>query len=94
MLFDPYISFLESLVKAWKRDDKRVRVALLIAVAFTVLAISAVLFAQTGLVEKKIAETIAGVISVFAGLLAVGVSAYQGLIEKEVREQKIETVEQ
>ena len=94
MLFDPYISFLESLVKAWKRDDKRIRASLLIAVALTVLAISVALFAQTDLLEKKIAETIAGVIGMVAGLLAVGVGAYQGLLEQEVREKKIETVEQ
>lgn len=94
MLFDPYISFFESLVKAWKRDDWRVRVALLSAISATAIAIAIVLVAQSGFVDKKVAEIIAGVIGALAGLLAVGVAAYQGLAEQEARAQKIETVEQ
>ncbi|MCR4305325.1 MAG: hypothetical protein NUV63_14075 [Gallionella sp.] len=94
MLFDPYISFFESLVKAWKRDDKRVRASLLVAVAATTTAIVVALIAQSGLVDKKITETVAGVLGALAGLVALGVAAYQGLIEQEAREQKIETVEQ
>lgn len=93
MLFDPYISFFESLVKAWKRDDKRVRAALLLAVAAATIAIAIVLYAKSGLVDKKITETIAAVMGALAGLVAVGVAAYQGLAEQEAREQKIETVE-
>lgn len=94
MLFDPYISFFESLVKAWKRDDKRVRASLLVAVAATSFAITLALFAQSGLIERKIVETIAGVSGAIAGLIVVGVAAYQGLKEQEAREQKIESVEQ
>lgn len=94
MLFDPYISFFESLVKAWKRDDKRVRASLLVAVAAATTAIVVALIAQSGLVDKKITETVAGVLGALAGLVALGVAAYQGLIEQEAREQKIETVEQ
>jgi len=94
MLFNPYISFLESLVKAWKRDDKRVRVALLSAVAATGVAITIALIAQSGLVDKKITEVVASVIGALAALITVGVAAYQGLAEQEAREQKIETVEQ
>lgn len=94
MLYDPYRSFLASLVKAWKRDDRRVRAAIMLAVVATSIAISIALFAQSGLVDKKVSETIAGVIGALAGLLAVGVAAYQGLAEQEAREQKIETVEQ
>ncbi|MBU4260570.1 MAG: hypothetical protein KKC76_01640 [Proteobacteria bacterium] len=94
MLFDPYISFIESLVKAWKRDDKRVRAALLLAVTATTFAILIVLFGQSGLVNEQVTKTLAGVIGALAGLVAMGVSAYQGLAEQEAREQKIETVEQ
>jgi hypothetical protein len=94
MLFDPYISFFESLVKAWMRDDKRIRVALLLAIAATVVAILIALFAQSGLVDKKITEALAGVIGVMAGLIAAGVVSYQGLTDQEAREQKIEKVEQ
>jgi hypothetical protein len=94
MLFDPYTSFFESLVKAWKRDDKRVRAALLLAVAATAIAVSIALVGQSGLVDKKFTETLAGAIGALATIVAVGVGAYQGLAEQEAREQKIETVEQ
>lgn len=94
MLFDPYVSFLESLAKAWKRDDKRVRAAILLAVASTAISILIALLAQSGLVDKKITNTVAGIIGALAGIVAVGVSAYQGLAEQEAREQKIEKVEQ
>jgi hypothetical protein len=94
MIFDPYTSFLESLVKAWKRDDKNVRAALLLAVAATAIAITIALLAQSGFVDKKITETVAGVILALSGLVAVGVAVSQGLAEQEAREQKIETVEQ
>lgn len=94
MIFDPYTSFLESLVKAWKRDDKSLRTALLLAVAGTAIAITIALLAQSGFVDKKITETVAGVIVALSGLVAVGVAVSQGLAEQEAREQKIETVEQ
>jgi hypothetical protein len=93
MLFDPYISFVESLLKAWKRDDKRVRLSLLLAVLATVIAIPFAGLAQSGLVDKKLAEIVAVALGVLAGLVTVGVAAYQGLIEQEAREHKIETVE-
>ena len=77
MLFDPYVSFLESLAKAWKRDDKRVRAAILLAVASTAISILIALLAQSGLVDKKITNTVAGIIGALAGIVAVGVSAYK-----------------
>lgn len=94
MIIDQSISFLESLIKAWKRDDKRIRMSLLIAVGMTIFAISIALLGQAGLLEKKIAESIAAVLAVIGGLLVVGVASYQGLMEHEAREKKIENVEQ
>lgn len=94
MAFNSYMPFVESLIKAWKRDDKRVRAALLLAAAATVVAILIALLAQSGLVDKKIADFIAGGIAALAGLAAFGVSTYEGLVEQEAREQKIEKVEQ
>jgi len=94
MIFDPYISFLETLVKAWTRDDKRVRAALLFAMIATAIAIIIALFAQSGIVDKKITEAVAGTFAVLAGLIGSGVVAYQGFVDQEAREQKIETVEQ
>lgn len=94
MIFDPYISFLETLVKAWARDDKRVRAALLFAMIAAAIAIIIALFAQSGVVDKKITEAVAGTFAVLAGLIGSGVVAYQGFVDQEAREQKIETVEQ
>lgn len=94
MIFDPYISFLETLVKAWTRDDKRVRAALLFAMIAAAIAIIIALFAQSGIVDKKITEAVAGTCAVLAALIGSGVVAYQGFVDQEAREQKIETVEQ
>ncbi len=94
MFFDPYTSFITSLVKAWQRDDKRVRVSLLTATALVGVAISMAILAKTGLIDSKNTEVVAGVIGAIAALLSVGVAAYQGLIEQQAREHKIETVEE
>lgn len=94
MAFNSYMPFVESLIKAWKRDDKRVRAVLLLAIAATVVSILITLVAQSGFVDKKIFDFIAGAIAAIAGLAAVGVSTYEGLAEQEAREQKIEKVEQ
>jgi hypothetical protein len=94
MLSDPYTSFFTSLVKAWQRDDKRVRASLLTATVLVVAAISVVLLAKAGLVEPKVAEIVAAAIGAIVGLLSIGVAAHQGLIEQQAREQKIETVEE
>ena len=94
MIIDPYLSFFETLVKAWKRDDKRIRATLLTAVGLTGVAISIAFVASTGAVDKRIAEGIAAGIGAMAALLSVGVAAYQGLTEHEAREKKIENVEQ
>lgn len=94
MIFDPYISIIESLLKAWKRDDRRVRAALTLAVLATTIAIIIALVSQSGLVDKRIAQALAGIIGMLAGLLAFGVVAYQSLVEQEARERKLETVEQ
>jgi predicted permease len=93
MVFDPYISVFQSLIKAWKRGDARIQAALLFAGAATAIAITSALFSRSGLVDEKTFETVALVMGAMAGSLAVGVAAYQGLEEHEAREQEIETVE-
>jgi glucan phosphoethanolaminetransferase (alkaline phosphatase superfamily) len=94
MAFDTYTSFATSLVKAWQRGESRVRLALVTGVILVVIAIFIALLAESGFVYRELGETIAGVIGAIAGLIAVGVSAYQSLIDQRVREQKIETVEE
>lgn len=94
MAFDTYTSFAASLLKAWQRGESRVRLALIAGVILVVVAIFLALLADSGYVYRDLGKTMAGVIGAIAGLIAVGVSAYQSLIDQRVREQKIETVEE
>lgn len=68
--------------------------ALVTGILFVVIAIFIALLAESGYVYRELGKTIAGVIGAIAGLIAVGVSAYQSLIDQQAREQKIETVEE
>jgi len=94
MAFDTYTSFAISLLKAWQRGESRVRLALFAGIILVVIAIFIALLADSGYVYRDLGNTIAGVIGAIAGLIAVGVSANQSLIDQQVREQKIETVEE
>lgn len=94
MAFDTYTSFATSLIKAWQRGESRVRFALLASVILVVIAIFIVLLAESGFVYRDLGKTIAGIIGAIAGLIGVGVSAYQSLIDQRAREQRIETVEE
>jgi|GEM_PF-2267040 len=94
MPFDIYTSFAASLIKAWQRGGSRVRLALFMGVVFVVIAIFIAALAESGFVYRDLGKTIASVISVIAGLIAIVVSAYQTLLDQRAREQKIETVEE
>lgn len=94
MAFDTYTSFAASLLKAWQRGESRVRFALVTGVFFVVIAIFIALLADSGYVYRDLGKTVAGVIGAIAGLIAIGVSTYQSLLDQRVREQKIETVEE
>lgn len=91
MIPDPFVNLL---FKAWQGGERRVRTALVLGVVFTLIAIFIGLLAEVAVLDKKIANIAAGALGVVAGLLAFGVIAYQSLIDQQVREQKIETVEE
>jgi len=91
---DPYISFLEILAKAWKRDHKYVRALLIFAAITVAVAILIFVFGQSGLVDKKVTEPLAGTFGVLAIIAGLTVAAYQRFIDQEAIERKIETVEQ
>jgi hypothetical protein len=91
---EPFMMFFEILAKAWKRDDKYVRVLLVCATIATAIAIVILVCGQSGLFDKKFTEPLAGAVGAFAGIVGCGVAAYQSFIDQEEREQKIETVEQ
>ncbi len=102
MSFDPYTSFFTALIKAWQRGERRVRAALTAAIFLVVIAIIIALIAESryfysgesGEVSRELSKTIAGVIGALAGLIGVGVAAYQSLVDQRARDQKIETVEE
>lgn len=64
------------------------------SLGLTLLALPVLLAAMFGLVEWRLAEKVMGTVLGTALLLAFGVSAYQSHVEQQVREQKIETVEE
>lgn len=94
MLLDPYTSVLASLFKAWQAGQRRVRAALVLGIFLVVVAILVALLGKNAVLEERIAEFIAGAIGAVAGLIVLGVLAYQSLIEQQAREQRIETVEE
>lgn len=94
MIFGPYTSFFESLFKAWRRDDERVRTALRLAVLGTVTAVLIAVLSRAGLINEEMAQLAAGTIGALAWLVVMGVVFYQRLAEYEAQEQKIESVEQ
>lgn len=102
MSFDPYTSFVGALIKAWQRGGSRVRFALFAAIFLVIAAISISIVAESrhlfggesGDARRELAKLIAGVIGALAGLIGMGVAAYQSLVDQRARDQKIETVEE
>lgn len=92
--FEPFMVFFEILVKAWKQDEKYIRVLLVCATIATAIAIVILVCGQSGLFDKKITEPLAGAFGAFAGIVGCGIASYQSFIDQEEREQKIEKVEQ
>lgn len=94
MIFDTYSPIISSLFKAWQSGERRVRAALVLGLVFTAIAILIGLLSEVAVIDKKIANIVAGSLGVVAGLAAFGVLTYQNLVDQQAREQKIETVEE
>lgn len=102
MSFDPYTSFVGTLIKAWQRGEQRVRLALTTGILLVTVAIAIALIAESsyffggesGDIRRGLWKTVAGVIGALAGFIGVGVAAYQSLVDQRARDQKIETVEE
>jgi hypothetical protein len=94
-MFDSLISsFATSLAKAWQRGETRIRAALVVGLAMVVAAISIGILSDSGFVDRELGKVIAGVIGAIAGLIVLAILAIQTLRDQQVREQKIETVEE
>lgn len=94
MSLDLSSSFVTALLKAWQSGERRVRMALLLGIGFTVIALIVAVLSEIGVLDQKVAGIISGGLGLVAGMSVVGVLSYQNLVEQQVREQKIETVEE
>ncbi len=91
---DPYIDLVSTLLGAWQKDEQHLRRAISIAIVSVVLAISLVLLGKSGLLPSRAAEPIAGILGVIAGLLVVGVLAYERSRRQSAVAERIERAEQ
>jgi hypothetical protein len=94
MFIDPYISISESLVKAWLTRKKQVRFALAGALVLVLLAIGSQGMSSAGLLQKSLADPLSAGLGVLAAAIALAVVAYQSLLERQARQDKIEIVEE
>ena len=94
MFLDPYVSFTASLLKAWQTRERRTRFAIVVALFFVLAALVTVALSRPGLIEENLAETLGAVLGATAAILAIGVVAYQNLLDQQARQQQIATVEE
>lgn len=94
MYLDPYISITESLVKAWLTRKKQLRFALIGALVLVLLAIGGQGMSSAGLLHESVADALSVGLGVLAAAIALGVVAYQSLLERQARQVKIEIVEE
>jgi hypothetical protein len=94
MFLDPYISFTGSLLKAWQTRERRARLAIVIALFSTFAALVTVVLSRPGIIEKNLAETIVAVLGGTAAALAMGVVAYQNLLDQQAKQHEIATVQE
>lgn len=94
MFLDPYISITESLVKAWLTRKKQLRFALVGALALVLLAIGGQGMSSAGLLQESVADALSAGLGVAAAAIALAVVAYQSLLERQARQDKIEIVEE
>jgi len=94
MLFDSYTSFAGALFKAWQSRERRARFAIVLALISVFAGFVTVALAKPGLIEKNLAETVGAVLGATAAVLAMGVVAYQNLLEEQARQNEIATVQE
>jgi hypothetical protein len=94
MFFEPYLSFAQSLLKAWQKGPSRIRYILTASVGLSLGAVAVAGLAELSVIDREAANWVTGTLFAAAALFAIGVAAYQGLVDQQIREQKIESVEQ
>src|SRR5215217_3385750 len=94
MFLDPYISITESLLKAWLTNKKQLRASLLLAIGGVVVALVFQMLASLEVISQEAANNVSGILGVAAGALVLAVVAYQNLLERQERQEKLEIVEE
>jgi hypothetical protein len=94
MFLDPYTSFIGSLLKAWQTRERQTRLAIVTALISMALALITLLLAKPGIIEKNLAETVGAVLGATAAILAMGVIAYQNLLEEQAKQSEIASVQE
>jgi hypothetical protein len=92
-MFDPYIDIATSLVDAWRRGTRFIRVVLFVSICLVAIAIVIVSLAEAGILNKQIATPIGGGLGVASALMALAMLAYRRALEREARVSRIEEVE-
>lgn len=94
MFLNPYTSLIGSLLKAWQTRERYIRLAIVMAMISMCFALLTVLLAKPGIIEKKFAD-IAGVfLTATSAILAMGVIAYQNLLEEQAKQSEIASVQE
>jgi hypothetical protein len=94
LIFDPFSSFLESIIKAWISRKMWMRAVIIGALFLAVSAIGVQLISSRGVLVRSGADAISATLGILAALSGFVVGAYQALQENRERQNKIEIVEE
>lgn len=92
-MFDLIVDILKEVTSAWREGAKQVRRIIILSIVLVVIAILAALIGEVAPPIKNVSEPIAAVLGILAGVLALGIFAYQKSRQETKRAEKIETVE-
>lgn len=93
-MFDPYMSVIASLLKAWQRGGAKSRAAMTLAVLLGFAAGVIGALGQDSTIDPKVATPIAVGAAIVAFITLLVVLAYESVAEQLAREQQIESVEE
>lgn len=92
-MIDGPISIATDLIESWLHGGKSLRYTLGLAIFFVLIAMLLVVIGHVTN-EKQLTEIIAGTLGVISAILAMGVVAYQRVLELTKRQKRIEAVEE
>src|SRR5271157_344930 len=90
---DPYIDLGSELISAWQRGARQMRQAIVASIVCVVLAITLVVLGKVSILPSKVGDTIAGALALLAGLIVLGVLAYQRALRRSAVANRIKRAE-